>query len=231
MDLPSEVPVMTLPSTILFPQAMLPLFIFEKRYRTMLADVLEGNRLFAVALQKPGRVRESPSTIAGLGLVRASVRNKNGTSNLVLQGISRVELGRSVQLKPYRICKITPLSSSTAPEPASEKWVQKLLDLATRRLELGFPNNGPTSNGQKPSPKGKHPQAPMVESILQSIRYLSQLNDPEQLADLISCTLLTNPIERQVILETKSVVNRMKHLVHFLTAEIERGTEGGSEKA
>ena len=46
---PDEVPVMTLPNVVFFPQALLPLHVFEERYREMLADVLASNRLFAVA--------------------------------------------------------------------------------------------------------------------------------------------------------------------------------------
>src|SRR6187455_127874 len=66
MQLPLEVPVMTLPSATLFPQALLPLYIFEPRYRKMLADALKGPRMFSVAMQKPGRTRETPCPIAGL---------------------------------------------------------------------------------------------------------------------------------------------------------------------
>ena len=43
MKLPSEVPVMTLPNATLFPQALLPLYIFEPRYRRMLADTLASH--------------------------------------------------------------------------------------------------------------------------------------------------------------------------------------------
>ena len=45
MDLPREVPVMTLPSATLFPQALLPLYVFEPRYRQMLADMPVANRV------------------------------------------------------------------------------------------------------------------------------------------------------------------------------------------
>src|SRR5216117_2606878 len=102
MELPREVPVMTLPNAILFPQAMLPLYIFEPRYRKMLSDALNSHRMFSVAMQKPGRARETPCVVAGLGLIRASVARKDGTSNLVLQGITRVELAQTLRYKPYR---------------------------------------------------------------------------------------------------------------------------------
>src|SRR5712672_581250 len=109
MKIPPEVPVMTLPNATLFPQALLPLYIFEPRYRQMLADALHSDRMFSVAMQRPGTIRESPAPVAGLGLIRVSVRHPNGTSHLILQGIGRVELESAVRYKPYRIQRIRPL--------------------------------------------------------------------------------------------------------------------------
>src|ERR1035437_1008900 len=83
MKIPREVPVMTLPNATLFPQALLPLYIFEPRYRQMLADALDSNRMFSVAMQKQGTSRETPSPVAGLGLIRVSVGHRDGTSHLV----------------------------------------------------------------------------------------------------------------------------------------------------
>src|SRR5213596_3572305 len=113
MKIPREVPVMTLPNATLFPQALLPLYIFEPRYRQMLADALHSNRMFSVAMQRPGSTRESPSPIAGLGLIRVSVGHRDGTSHLVLQGLARVELQETLRYKPYRIQRISPLQSSS----------------------------------------------------------------------------------------------------------------------
>jgi Lon protease-like protein len=96
MLLPSEVPVMTLPNATLFPQVMLPLFIFEPRYRTMLAEALAGERMFAIAMRRTRR-RTDALHVGGLGLIRAAVTHPDGTSHLVLQGLGRVELGEVVQ--------------------------------------------------------------------------------------------------------------------------------------
>src|SRR5260221_5606688 len=91
---------MTLPNATLFPRALLPLYIFEPRYQRMLSDALGSHRMFSVAMQRPGRTRETPCSVAGLGLIRASVARKDGTSNLVLQGIARVELAETVRYRP-----------------------------------------------------------------------------------------------------------------------------------
>ena len=52
------VPVFPLPTVVLFPHAVVPLHIFELRYRTMVRDALSGERVIALALLKPGWERE-----------------------------------------------------------------------------------------------------------------------------------------------------------------------------
>ena len=57
-------------------------------------------------------------------------------------------------------------------------------------------------------------------SVKDIIKYLDKLSDPDQVADLVSCALLPGPDERQTILETIEIEPRLKHLIHFLMAEI-----------
>ena len=49
-DLPESVPVMVLPGVTLFPNALLPLYIFEPRYREMLEEALGSARIVAMAM-------------------------------------------------------------------------------------------------------------------------------------------------------------------------------------
>jgi Lon protease-like protein len=220
MQLPSQVAVMTLSNAILFPQAMLPLHIFETRYRKMLADALDGSRMFAVAMQKPGSTRECPFGVAGLGMVRASVTNSNGTSNLILQGLVRVELLKTVKYKPYRVNHIRPIPPSPAPSMKVEVETARLLELVGERLRLGF--GGQVTNlVEKAGQEQPDAEAEAITAFRKVVRQLSQLDDPEQLTDLVSATLLPDPRQRQVILETISLEERMRHLIQFLNGEIQ----------
>src|SRR5215469_18667546 len=126
MRLPRETPVMTLPNATLFPQAFLPLYIFEPRYRQMLADALHTHRMFAVAMQKPGNTRETPSPVAGLGLIRVSVGHRDGTSHLILQGLARVELEETVRYKPYRVQRIRPIETPPSDSVAVDALLAKV---------------------------------------------------------------------------------------------------------
>ena len=222
MQLPLQVPIMTLPNATLFPQALLPLFIFEPRYRKMLADALQSSRMFSVAMQKPGRTRETPSPVAGLGLIRASVSHRNGTSHLILQGIARVELQETVCYKPYRVQKIRPLETPPCNSVASDALMAKVRDLLEERLRLGLPFPFPVmAPGQ-----AKSNSDPTSFSPKEILSYLDSLTDPSQVADLVSCAVLPGGPERQTILETTDVEDRLRHLIHFLVVEIRRKLKG-----
>ncbi len=221
MQLPNHVPVMTLANATLFPQALLPLHIFEPRYRQMLANALRADRVFAVAMQKPGRTRETPSEIAGAGLIRVSVDHEDGTSHLILQGLTRVRLLAPVQRRPYRIHAIEVLATPHSESVAVDALSAKVLELVRQRLELGtFPLPFPLAKCHSIS-KAKQGQPPSaLFSVKEILKCLEHLPNAEQLADLVACALLQNPQDRQLILETLNLECRLKHLIHFLMAEI-----------
>jgi ATP-dependent Lon protease len=222
MDLPDAVPVMTLPSATLFPQALLPLYIFEPRYRQMLADMLKTNRMFSVAMQKPGRQRESPCLVAGLGLIRVSVGHNDGTSHLILQGLARVELTGIVRTRPYRVASIRPLHPLPIDAAIIDALVTKVHKLVEDRIRLGpfpFPFSAFKNS---PSPKKKGGSVQPQFSAKEILKYLKSLRDADQVADLVSCALLPEAVERQTILETVNLEERLKHLINFLMEEIRR---------
>ena len=126
---------MTLPNATLFPQALLPLYIFEPRYRQMLTDALQTHRMFSVAMQRPGSTRETPSPVAGLGLIRVSVGHRDGTSHLILQGLARVELEETVRYKPYRVQRIRALRPPPCDTVKVDALVGKVRELLEERIE------------------------------------------------------------------------------------------------
>src|SRR5512139_2219254 len=192
MKLPREAPVMTLPNATLFPQALLPLYIFEPRYRQMLADALHSNRMFSVAMQKPGSTRESPSAVAGLVLIRVSVGHRDGTSHLILQGLARVELEEAVRYKPYRVQRIKPLRAAPCDNVKVDALMAKMRELLEERIKLGLPFPFPVM-----SPEQTEPNTPAAFSPKEILSYLDAISDPEQAADLVSCAVLPGAAQRQ----------------------------------
>ncbi|HXR06076.1 MAG TPA: LON peptidase substrate-binding domain-containing protein [Candidatus Acidoferrum sp.] len=216
MVIPNEAPVMTLPGVTLFPGTLLPLHIFEPRYRRMLAAVLRSHRMLVVAMQRPGCPCDSPAAVAGLGFVRVCVDHDDGTSHLVLQGHARVELTEWVRQHPFPVSRIRPLLAAARDSVAIDALMAKVRDLVAERIQLGFASS--STGRRKLTAKIKQAQA--LLTVPEIIGCLEKRDDPDQVADLVSSALLTRASQKQIILETVEVEPRLKHLIHFLMGEI-----------
>ncbi|MFM8469603.1 MAG: LON peptidase substrate-binding domain-containing protein [Limisphaerales bacterium] len=215
MKVPAEVPGMILPETTLFPGMTLPLRIFEPRYRQMLADVLEGGRMFAVALRNPKAKGETPMSIGGLGLVSTAVRQLDGTSLLTLEGLARIEFIRTVRLKPYRVEAIRALASPPA-EEGTDAIARKVRALVRKRVKAGFDLGLPTPDDPEKAKQMQQMQALANASFEQFGKHLSRVKSPEQLADLVASTLIGDPLARQMLLATPQVDERLRRLHQLL---------------
>ncbi len=202
ITVPDEVPVMTLPNVVFFPQALLPLHIFEPRYRQMLRDALATNRLFAVAgldprrLEEPG-LFEPPHRIASVGIIRACQKNDNGTSNLLLQGLCRVEITHIVADEPYRRIRVRALASPPGARDADNHTLRvELARLLALKLRLA-------ANGSN-----------------EMAAFLKTVDDPEAFVDIASFSLCENQRLKQQLLETLDVHRRLELLREQVRGEI-----------
>jgi Lon protease-like protein len=204
MELPSEIPVMPLPATVLFPHALLPLYIFEPRYREMLDHALADHRMFSVTLIKPScpdwKAPEDFFHLASVGLIRACVGRGDGTSNLILQGLERVRFNGFKQETPFPIAKIDIVESQDETTVKTEALAEKVLELYSKLKR----------DGRRLPAK--------VD------RYLAQLGDMEMLADLVAATFVNDPLRRQHVLEESSLDQRLRLVITYLRDEIGSAT-------
>ena len=191
---------MPLPGAVLFPHALLPLYIFEPRYRKMLEHALRKHRMFCVTLIKPicpdWRASEDFFHLATAGLIRACVERSDGTSNLVLQGLQRVRFTSFERENPFPIANIETVESRDAPTVETEALGAKVIELYG-------------------SLKHDHRQLPAKLD-----QYLSELRDLEMLADLMASTFVSDPLRRQRLLEERSLNQRLRFLIRYLRDEI-----------
>lgn len=149
MNLPSgytgPVPIFPLPTLVLFPHTVVPLHIFEQRYRAMVADVLKGDKLIAMALLKPGwhlDYEGAPPVhdVVGVGRILRDERTEDGRYNILLEGIARARIEELIPPNPYRKAKVRllsePLSSTT---PGLERVRLGLLAVYASLLNPGPP--------------------------------------------------------------------------------------------
>lgn len=208
---PTSVGVMILSNAVLFPGAMLPLRIFEPRYRRMLKDALASHRMFCVAMQRPGNTRETPLPVAGLGVIRYAVTDEDGTSRLLLQGLARVELGPVKRYKPYRLQAIRPLlcEKGDGETPEVDALRFKALEIAERRLAT----SPPVSMDLFQSLANDGLDVGPVESCMRALRAIS---NPGQLADVLALLLIEDAFFRQLILQAHDIALRYRSLVSIL---------------
>lgn len=201
--LPAQIPVMTLPEVAFFPQALMPLHIFEPRYRAMLRDSLAADRLFAVAGLDQGRTGdhggfEPPHRIASVGIIRACQKNENGTSNLLLQGLCRVEILAIAREEPYRLIEVRALASQPgAADEDNERLRRELSRLLTVREKL----------------------APSATQGLTA--FLKTVTDPEAFADIAAFNLCEDPAMRQRLLELLDVHRRLALFSDHVRSQID----------
>ncbi|MGB6219450.1 LON peptidase substrate-binding domain-containing protein [Haloferula sp.] len=189
LHIPEVCGAMLLPDCTLFPHGGLPLHIFEPRYRQMLEDTLSDSCFFAVARLTGAETKEPgkcTAPIGTVGLVRASREMEDGSSNLLLHGVIRVRFTEWIDDAPYPKARISPLPAVFEPESQAESATEALREAAeAATLEL-------------------------PEEVRQTVLDMSrQIDDPAILADVICQQFLHQPDDRQQMLETESVAERI----------------------
>jgi Lon protease-like protein len=200
LNLPPQAPIMVLPNATLFPHALLPLVIFEPRYRKMLNWSLEHHRMFCIALMKPG-IEDATSVedfhhVGGIGLIRACIGNEDGTSRLILQGLARVEFDEFTQDSPFRMAKLREIPTEPATDEEGEVLSAQLLEFCAHYKAQG---------------------AEIPETLDQQ---LAKVNDPAVLCDIVAHTFVRDPFRRQAVLETQGVADRLRTLIKHLGDEL-----------
>src|SRR5690606_10600358 len=200
ITLPGEIAVMTLPELTSFPQALLPLHIFEPRYRLMLAEVLDADRLFAVAALAPGSdpaLPEAPCRVATVGMIRACQKSEDGSANLLIQGLVRVEVQAITREEPYRLIRVRPLASEAGATSTENALLRKQLGrlLATKQRLSG-------------------------QSQPRLDQFLRDIDDPEVFVDLAAFNLCEDAALKQTLLETLNLNARLRLFSDRLREEI-----------
>jgi Lon protease-like protein len=191
--LPSEIPIFPLPNVVLFPTALLPLHIFEPRYRAMVKDALEGERLIGMVMLRPGWERDYGRTppvypIGCAGFITHADPLPDGRFNIMLRGLEkfRVLSERPARggAEQYRIARVESIRE-VAPAPTSGLQVarEKLDRLIARTLQ----------RSSDPVPRDI-PDADLVHAIAQHLE----------------------PLEKQALLECPGLLERCECLVELL---------------
>jgi Lon protease-like protein len=204
-----RLPIFPLPGAVLLPYALIPLHVFEPRYRKLIRDCQAGNGVMALANIPPDAVRERKDPprilpVLGAGILARVDPLADGRSNIVVRGVLRVRVVEELSTQePYRLVRAEPLRDS--PPPASR---EASLAEALRQLVLAYSARRP---------------GPAVAALLQ---IASSSAGPGELADAVGAAVLESPHERQQLLEAVSPEERLRRVSQRVAIALAQ-TEGG----
>lgn len=121
-----DVPVFPLPQAVLFPGALMPLHIFEPRYRRMTRDALDTHRLLAIAhishpLRLDAQGQPAVEPVAGVGVIVEAHELPDGRFDIVLEGRTRARLSELPFVPPYRRAVAEAMDDVTTDVPAGDQ--------------------------------------------------------------------------------------------------------------
>ena len=111
LSIPDVLPVLPLKDIVVYPFAVQPLGVGQERSIRLIDDVMRGNRLVVLVAQKSAETEQAgPNDIFKIGTVSRvarMIRMPDGTIQIIVQGLERVEIGEFTQEKPYMVAHVT----------------------------------------------------------------------------------------------------------------------------
>jgi Lon protease-like protein len=198
----SSLPIFPLPNCVLLPGGLLPLHVFEPRYRELTRDCLATHQLMGVARLRPGFEhsyygRPPVYERFGVGRIICSEELPDGRFALLLRGVARVELEREIASdRAYRVVEARQLSDASC-DPTDARDHHPKLSMRCDRLAEVIEQGGP-----------------QLRDLVRSF------DSPGACADAIAAALIMDADARQELLEAIDPMVRLQrtlgHVGHLL---------------
>ncbi len=196
-----ELPVLPVRHTVLFPFALLPLNVGRERSVALLNDVMAGDRTIAVVAQKDGTVEEPTfddlHAIGTQGTVLRMLRFPDDRYSVLVQGVARIRLVQPVADTPYLKARFEALGETTDTGVETQALVKNVTEQFERMVALipSVPDEAVASARNQPG--------------------------PGQVADFIASLIELPSEDKQHLLETLKVHDRLRLLTDLLARELQ----------
>jgi ATP-dependent Lon protease len=201
--IPSELPILPLRGTVVYPLMVLPLTVGQPRSVRLVDDVVVGNRLVGLVTSKDPDVDEpSPDQVFTIGtaaIIHRLIKAPDGTLRIIVQGIERIHIDEWTEHEPYLKARVSQ-APDILPEEGNveaEALMRNVVDLFGRLVAL----------------------VPHLPDEL--MMAASNTEDPRQLAYLVSTSIRMDIADAQNILEENLVIDKLRRLTKILSRELE----------
>ncbi|HSB03678.1 MAG TPA: endopeptidase La [Thermodesulfobacteriota bacterium] len=201
ISVPNEISILPLRGTVLFPDLILPIMVGRKRSVRLIDEAMDSDRIIGVLTQKRSEVEDPKEsdlyTVGVAALILRMIRELDGSQRVIVQGVSRIKIKEYIQKDPYYKAKIDNVDEAVLQGVEIEALMMNLKNLFQRAVEL----------------------APYLTAELGTM--VNNIKSPNILADLIASNLNISTAEKQGILETYDVQERLTKVHLYLNKEVQ----------
>lgn len=201
-EIPSELPILALRNTVLFPGVVLPITVGRDKSIKAVNDAYKGNKLIGVVAQRDSNVEDpTVSDLEAIGTVAKIVKQikmPDGGTTIIIQGKNRFAIDKITSEHPYFKAAIKILQDEEhSTEPDFAAYVANIKDLATEIIQLS-------------------PNIPTEASVI-----LKNIESPSFLIHFVSSNLNTDIKEKQKLLSMNNIRERADLLMTLLQKELQ----------
>src|SRR2546422_1022159 len=200
----SELPILPVRDTVLFPHSILPLTVGRESSLKLINDLKDEDKFIAVVAQRDPRVdNPQPVDLYQIGtaaFVHKIIRLPSQSLFIFVEGLQRIAVQEVIRLDPYMYARVKPLQDATPTEKRAdfEALVRNVSTLFQQVIQL----------------------SPTLSDDLQTV--VMNIDDPGRLADFISANLPSlSSTEKQELLESLELESRLERLNSQLAREVE----------
>ncbi|HKB12037.1 MAG TPA: endopeptidase La [Vicinamibacterales bacterium] len=204
LSIPSELPILPLRDTVLFPNSFMPLAVARESSVRLIDDAIANGKLIAVFTQRDAAVEEPGQkdlfTVGTATHIHKMFKLPDGSLRLIVQGLARLRLDEMVAAQPYLRARVSPAAEGTNDADRLE------IDALARNIKTNFQQVVSLS--------------PLLSDDLQTLAM--NITEAGRLADFIASSLSTiSTAVKQEVLETLDIRARMDSLNRILIKELE----------
>ena len=198
---PNELSILPLRGTVLFPDLILPIMVGRKKSVKLIDEAMDSDRIIGIITQKRSEIEDPKEndlySVGVAALILRMIRELDGSQRVIVQGISRIKIKEYIQREPYFKVRSETVEEVYVQGVEVEALMMNLKNLFQRAVEL----------------------APYLTTELGTM--VSNIKSPSILADLIASNLNLSTTEKQGILETFDVRDRLSKVHLLLNKEVQ----------
>ena len=199
--IPDDLPILPLRGTVLYPDLILPIMVGRKKSVKLIDDAMDADRIIGVITQKRSEIEDPKEadlySVGVAALILRMIRELDGSQRVIVQGVSRMKVKEYFQREPYFKARSEVIDEGLVQGVEIDALMMNLKNLFQRAVEL----------------------APYLTGELGTM--VSNIKSPSILADLIASNLNISTTEKQGILETFDIRERLTKVHLFINKEVQ----------